>query len=215
MGITILEWSDTIQLDTLGLWLKDRAGRSQLSSNIRQLMNRPPSLVQRPTPPGLQGYADTYGEQVTSDVVADIDKYFVYRAGLGFTIGGLGTGLSPLAILPSDVRPSNTAIATLGEGLVGWYMESKGFVPLSRPIGEGPDFVFEDQQSSSGRLTLVEVKSTQQSDIRQQVRDAAIPRLDYTLKVAVSGGSYTCIVAGVIIRSTTDFDILSLEIALS
>ena len=167
------------------------------------------------TPTPLQAYADLYGEEVTEDAVADLGKYFSYRAVLGLTVGGLPTGLPPLAILPREVRPSTTAISVIGEGLVGWYMQARGLRPLSRPIGEGPDFVFEDTTTIPTLTALVEAKSTQQSDVRQQMRDATIPRLEYALKVATSGARVSCFITGVVIKSTSDFDVLNLDIELT
>lgn len=213
MTVRVFEWTDTIRRNDLGLELKDRAGRSRLSARLSQLLRGTLTPRVSPNPTNLQFYIDIYGEQVTADAVADLEKYVLYRVQMGYTLGGLATGLSPLAILPRDVRPSNTAISVLGEGLVGWFLEQR-FQPLARPIGDGPDFVFEDTRGLGARTVLVEVKATQLSDVRGQMREAAVPALDYSLKVSLSGRNVSCLIAGVIIKSGVDFDLLILEIEL-
>lgn len=215
MSISIFEWSYTIALIPLGLDLKDRVGKAQLSRRLKALLGRNPPPQSVPTPANLQIYIDLYAEQVTADPVADIGKYFQNRAAQGFTVGGLPTGFPPLAILPSDVRPSNTAISAIGEGLVGWYMQQRGFQLLSRPIGEGPDFIFVGPGAPGARTVLVEVKGTQLSDVKGQMSDAAIPRLQYAKNVAIPGNAFSCCIVGVIIKGSGDFDLLNLEIELN
>ena len=150
------------------------------------------------------------------DALADINKYFSRLARMGFTIGGLPTGSSPLSILPSNIRPSNTAISVIGEGLAGWHLQQqRGFVPLSRPIGEGPAFIFQDFTTSPPSTILVEVKTTQQSNVKQQMKDAVVKQLQYARNVATRGNSYSCLLIGMVIRPRSDFDLLEFEIQLT
>lgn len=128
---------------------------------------------------------------------------------------GLPTGLVPLSIRASDVRPSITAISVIGEGLAGWYLErQRGLRPLSRPVGEGPDFVFLDMTNRPPRTILVEVKATQQTDVKQQIKTAAIPLLQYARNATTPGNDFSCCIVGVIIKSSSDFELWKLEIEL-
>lgn len=215
MGIDIFEWSDNIDMRELGLELN--AGRARLNSRLKAILGSEPSTSSEQTPANLQEYIDLFAEQVTADPVIDMFKYFELMAGQGITLGGLPTGYPPLAILPRDPRPSNTAISAIGEGLVGWYMQQRGLRLLSRPIGDGPDFVLEDAGDAFPRTFLVEVKSTQQSGVKAQMSDAAYSRLQYTLNAANASpdSKFSCCISGVIIESSNDFRLLNLEIRLT
>jgi len=214
MSINIFEWSDTIAIVDLALELN--AGKAGLNSRLRLILGQQPSPRLVSTPPNLQFYIDLCAEQVTVDPVSDMLKYFQNLAAQGITVGGLPTGFPPLAIMPSDARPSNTAISAIGEGLVGWYMQQRGRILLSRPIGGGPDFVLGDATGATPRTYLVEVKSTQQLDVKTQMIDAAFPRFQYTLNAAVASPSneFSCCITGVILISGSDFDILNFEMHL-
>ena len=183
-------------------------------SYVSQLLKVTPRPQVDPEPTDLQDYIKFYGEQVTKDAIGDIEEYQNLRL-TGHTIGGLPTGFDPLSIRMGRVRPSNTAISVIGEGLIGWYLQQKrGLRPVSRPIGDGPDFIYYDVRTTPARTMLVEVKSTQQASVTQQIRDAAVPLLNYALHLAHSGAPFSCLIAGVIIKSTSDFEILSLELEL-
>jgi len=196
--------------------LELNAGRARLNSRLRAILGQQPSPRLAPTPPNLQIYIDLCAEQVTVDPMSDMLKYFQNLAGQGITVGGLPTGFPPLAILPRDARPSNTAISAIGEGLVGWYMQQRGVILLSRPIGDGPDFILEDGRGVTPHTYLVEVKSTQQLDVKTQMRDAAFPLFQYTLNAAYASPSneFSCCITGVILKSGNDFDILNFEMHL-
>ena len=210
--ITIYEWQLPFGLASLGFDLKDRAGKNQIASLVRQTLATTPAPRSLQNPPTLQLYVDKYSEQVTTDAAADIQKYIQFQRGLGFTVGGVPTGFAPLAMGRQAIRPSNTAIAGLAEGLAGWYLENSGFLPLARPVGEGPDIVFFAPQQMPPYV-LVQVKGTQQSDVRGQMRSAAVPLLEYGFKVGATlpSNTFSCHVVGVVISSATNFDVLSLR----
>lgn len=165
-------------------------------------------------PPNVQSYADRYGEQVTANGQADLTKYFGFSSVRGFggvtTYGGVPTGMPPLAIAPRDVRPSNTAVSVLAEGLGGWYLETRGLLPLARPIGEGPDFIFTDGTTYS----LVQVKGTQEADVGNRLIDGAFSVLDYASRVVLMDplGQYDCWALGIIIRAGPDYDLLTIQV---
>lgn len=214
MKVRIFEWRDTINKPDLGRYLKDRHGKGRLGDRIRQLLRRGAQLSQEPTPGNLQYYVGLYGEQVTLNASGDLAEYFTVgqNRGFKFTVGGLPTGFPALAIQPRDIKPSNTAISVIGEGLAGWYLAMKGMIPLRRPIGEGPDIIFVNRQGTL--YALVQVKATQEPDVKAQIRLSAIPLLQYTLNVITmsSVDSYFCNIIGVIIEPGNDFDLLSLRI---
>ncbi|MBI2303746.1 MAG: hypothetical protein HYU86_03250 [Chloroflexi bacterium] len=108
-------------MNQLGYYLKDRSGKRDLIEYVRQVLRQTVQPSQQPTPTNLQYYVDLFGEQVTEDAAADLKKYFQFQQARGVTISGLPTGLSPLAIHTGNIRPSNTAIAVVGEGLAGWF----------------------------------------------------------------------------------------------
>lgn len=215
MSINIFEWSITLPPYGLALDLNSTVGQNSLRTGLKSLLNQNPPLQVVATPPNLQRYVDLFAEQVTADPVADMNKYFGNLTAQGITLGGLPTGYSQLAILPSDVRPSNTAISAIGEGLVGWYMLRRGRQLLARPIAQGPDFVLRERQPGAMRVFLVEVKSTQEPGIKGPMGEAAVPRLlQYTLNAATAspGNALSCCITGVIIKSANDFDLLNLDI---
>ncbi|PKB73166.1 MAG: hypothetical protein BZY75_03275 [SAR202 cluster bacterium Io17-Chloro-G7] len=215
MTVNFYEWNDHIDRNDLGFDLKVRAGRTRLNNRLKKLLSKNPAPRVLPMPLNLISYVDLYAEQVAADPVADMRKIFLRLSARGMTIGGLPTGFPPLAVVASDLRPNNTAISTIGEGLVGWYLQQRGLVALARPIGDGPDFIFVRSSVTGIDTILVEVKSTQQSGVKSQMSDAAIPRLQYTLNCATGGSYFSCCVIGVIIRNTDDFDVLNLEIELA
>lgn len=218
MSVNVFTWSDRIDLRQLGLDLNNRSGRAGLERRFRQLLNRTPAPHQLSTPANLLQQIDLYGEQVTENAIADINKYLSNVSTRGFTIGRLQTGFSPLAITARDVKPSNTAVSVIGEGLVGWHMQHRGLQlfgrPIIRPVGEGPDLIFEDGNTAPTRTILVEVKSTQEPDVRAQMRSGVIPLLQFAQNAARATNALSSFVAGVIIKNTNDFDLLNLEIEL-
>jgi len=153
---------------------------------------------------------------VVADPAADLNKYLTTVRGRGFTAGGVGTGLPPLWIVPRDLKPSNSAISAIAEGLAGWYLETvKGMTPLARPIGEGPDLIFSDRQAVSD--ALVQVKGTQEPDLRGRLLDGALDILDYASRVKLMSpySTYSCYVIGVVIKTGSDYELTSLQIDLA
>lgn len=216
MTVRIFRDSEKIATPDLGRLLKDRTGKSELRERMGNRLRTMTSPYGPPRPtPSLGDYADAYGEQVTSNSQDDLRKFFGTAGTRGFTPKGVGTGLSSLAIYPRDIRPSNTAISVLAEGLAGWYLESVGMLPLARPIGEGPDLVFLD--SATRKVALVQVKGTQEPDLRARLSDAALGLLDYGSKVRLMTGRATvsCIVVGVVILTPDDFDLYCVETELA
>jgi hypothetical protein len=169
MGITISRYSHNIPRVDLGRQFLDSSG---LKESLRRVLQTPPATSTAPTPPSLQRFADMYGEQVTADASADIHGYFTALSVRGLTPGRLPTGYSPLGIRIGNVKPSNTAISVLAEGLAGWYLESTGLIPLARPIGK-PDMVFEDRARPG--YALVEVKGTQEPNVKTRLLDWTRP----------------------------------------
>ena len=117
MSVDILEWLDNVATNELALELN--AGRTRLNNRLRAILGSDPTPRSVQTPANLKEYIDLFAEQITADPGADMLKHFELLAGQGITVGGLPTGFPPLAIQPHDVRPSNTAISAIGEGLVG------------------------------------------------------------------------------------------------
>lgn len=212
MPIDIFEYRDMISTPGLGRYLRDRSGKADLRRLVGRWINNFRHTTSLPTP-NLQHYVDKYAEQVVADVVADINKYLSTLQARGFTAGGLGTGLPPLAIVPRDLRPNNSAISAAAEGLAGWYLETvKGLTPLARPIGEGPDLVFTNYQAASD--ALVQVKGTQEPDLRGRLLDGALDLLDYAsrIKLMAPHATYSCYIVGIIIKTGSDYELRNLQI---
>jgi hypothetical protein len=216
-------YQSTIQLnyDNLRRDLNSTSGRTRLRSQLRQQLRSSLTPTVVTIPSDLQDYVDRYAEQVTLLAMADLDKFFVFQQQRGFTVGGLPTGFPPLAIMPRDIKPSNTAISAIGEGVAGWYIENHlRFRPLSRtirPVGEGPDFILVNQTTPAS-VVLVEVKGTPESSvIAERLVEAAVPRgLQYTCNVADRRlpGRYAYLLLGVLIRQISDLELWSLRIDL-
>ena len=214
MPIDIWEYKGVLSTPDLGRYLKDRSGKADLRRLVGRWINNFLPTASLATP-NLQHYVDKYAEQVLADVMADINKYFSTLQARGFTLGGVGTGLPPLAIVPRDLRPSNSAIAAAAEGLAGWYLETvKGMTPLARPIGEGPDLIFTNFQAASD--ALVQVKGTQEPDLRGRLSDGALDILDDAsrIKLMAPNARYSCYVIGVIIKTASDYELRSIQIDL-
>jgi hypothetical protein len=127
MPVDIFEHRDVISTVDLGRYLKDRTGKNDLRRLVRGWIRRSSTqLTNSLTTPNLQYYVDKYAEQVVADAAADLNKYFRTLQARGFTLGGVATGLPPLAILPKYLRPSNSAISAAAEGLAGWYLGMLG-----------------------------------------------------------------------------------------
>ena len=171
------------------------------------------------TPSTLQYYVDMYGEQVTVNAEADLARYFKFQSSRGFgatTLGGIPTVVPLLATHPGDVKPSNTAISVLAEGIAGFYMGTKAghtgyrLFPAARLVGEAPDLVFEDGRST---IALIQVKGTQEPDVKGRMADSGIPLLQYAANEKhYDPSSYICFVIGVIIVPSVDFQLHSLRI---
>jgi hypothetical protein len=163
----------------------------------------------------LQYYVDKYGEQVVADPAADLNKYFRTLQARGFTLGGVATGLPPLAILPKYLRPSNSAISTVAEALAGWYLETvKSMTPLARPIGEGPDLIFTDRRAGSD--ALVQVQGTQEPDLQGRLFDGAVKLLGYasSIKHMAPHSTFSCHIIGIAIKTGSDYELVNLQIDL-
>ena len=214
MTVDVSEWSYQIATRSIGPDLNSTVGKNRLSKRVAASLAQLPARRSEPTPRNLQDIIDIFGEQVTVDAVGDLSRYFRVTQARGFTPGGLATGLSPLAIGPGDVRPSNTAISVIGEGLAGWYLGGQQLRPLARPIGEGVDLIFQDLLTRPRRYALVQVKATQQRDILGQMKRSLPDLLQYGYNVAAVAppNTYTCYVIGVVIAPSGDFDLLSLRL---
>lgn len=211
MIIAVYEARGPMAKTDLGKALKDRSGKTGLRQHLRNLLNRKVGPTNYNTP-NIQFFEDKYGEQITHDAVQDIAKFFESNRHRGFTPGGIPTPYPPLAILPRDIKPSNTAIATIGEALAGWYLEQLNMTCLSRPISEGADLVFRD---AHGTITLISsVKATQGPDIEGRLCEAAIDLLEYVGNVVLMDpvSPFDCSVIGVVIRPQSNYDLHSLRI---
>lgn len=105
--------------------------------------------------PGFQYYVDMYSEVTTKDPWDDIALFFqrVFASHQAqFSSGAL--------LYPVKTHELNiAAMASASEALAGWFCEDHyGWELYTRPSRVTPDIVFQD--SASGRLALVEVKST-------------------------------------------------------
>lgn len=110
------------------------------------------------------------------------------------------------------MKPSNTAIGTIGEALAGWYLERNGLTCVSRPISEGVDLIFRDEP---GTITcLVSAKGTQEPDVIGILGDAGVKLLQETLNVVNmdKASTFDCFVIGVVINSESEYDLHSLRI---
>ncbi|MCX6022304.1 MAG: hypothetical protein NTZ05_11355 [Chloroflexi bacterium] len=157
----------------------------------------------------VQEMADRYAEQVTTNAEGDITKYFAMTRGTGYTLGGIATGMTelPLTVRSRDPMPSATAIASIGEAVVGWYFEQQALTPISRPVAEFPDLVFRD--TAEGTYYLVEVKATQEPNIDSNIRDAMMSLFTYVRHLLLLPGDmdYECCAVGVIIRPGLDYEL--------
>ncbi len=211
MSINIFEWSTSIPRVDLGQQVQNR---TTLQSRLRSVLYTVPPPVPEPLPANLQGYADMYGEQVTVDALADLNRYFLAISSRRLTLGGLPTGFSPLSILSRGLRPSNTAISVLGEGLAGWYLERNGLIPLARPVATGADLVFTNP--TRAERYLVQATGTQRpGTIRDVIRNRCVEFLQFAHNVLpVTSSRYSCILVGVEVTNSSNFDIFALHISL-
>lgn len=129
-------------------------------------------------------------------------------------MGGLPTGSASLAIPPHDIKPSNTAISVIGEGLAGWLFQQLGMFAYARPIGISADLIFTDMQRNT--FALVQVKTTQSAYIKDPILKDVVKDIDQASRVRdyASRYTYTCDLVGVIIKTVNDFEILHLQIEL-
>lgn len=106
-------------------------------------------------PPGFQHYVDMYSEVTTKDPWDDIVLFFQRASALG-----QAQFLSSALHYPIKTHELNiAAMASASEALAGWFCENHyGWDLYARPSKVTPDIVFRD--SASGRLALVEVKSS-------------------------------------------------------
>ena len=214
--MVIYEYNLSFSSSHLGRLLNDKP---DLRYSLRLALNRGTYPAHVVTPPTMQYYVDMYGEQVTVDASGDLARYFSFQSSRGFgatTIGGIPTLLPALANHPGDVRPSNTAISVLAEGVAGWYIGTKTshtgrpFFPQARPVAEAPDLVFQDGRNT---VALVQVKGTQEPDIKARMADSGIPLLQYAFnEMHGTPSSYICFVIGVIILHSIDFELHSLQV---
>lgn len=218
MSVSMFEWVLSISLTQLAGYLMHPLGRKEFERLIKHHLDQGPQATppaQR-TPRRLQDYVDVYGEQVTDDAVADVHKYFPYYYIPGLTVGGLPTGMSPLGVAARHVRCSDTALAVLGEGLAGWFFEQRGWMPLARPIRWPTDLVFTRIHQNRMDCALVQVKCTQWTTVRQNIKGemaaAAVEHAAHAFWVQQyePNTAYSCHVVGVIVNGSDDFDVLSL-----
>lgn len=214
--MVIYEYNLSFSSSQLGRLLNDKP---DLRHRLRRELSKSYSPTKLASPSALQYYVDMYGEQVAVNAEADLDRYFKFQLSRGFgatTIGGISTVVPALATHPGDVKPSNTAISVLAEGVAGFYVGTRTsragrpLFPLRRPVGEAPDLVFEDGRST---IALVQVKGTQEPDIKGRIADSGIPLLQYAANEKhYDPSSYICFIIGVIIVPSVDFEIHSLGI---
>lgn len=212
MTIDVYEGSHQISRPQLGDY---NLNRSALRRALSRWLGAITLVQPSPILPPLQHIADKYGEQITVDAETDLQRYitFMQVGGLS-TLGGVPTGYSPFGLNPRHVRPSNTAISVLGEGLAGWYLESLQHMScLGRPIGVSPDLVFEDAGKTS--YALVEVKGTQQSHIHDRMGEAVISlfAIGANLILRDPRTSYDLRVIGVIVNPVAGYQLHSLNIS--
>ena len=106
-------------------------------------------------PPGFQHYVDKYSEVTTKDPWDDIVLFFQRAPALGQAQFSSGALRYPVKTHELNIA----AMASASEALAGWFCEDRyGWDLYARPSRVTPDIVFRD--SSSGRLALVEVKSS-------------------------------------------------------
>ena len=96
-------------------------------------------------------------------------------------------------------------------------MQQRGLQPLARPIGEPIDLVFRATYGGSSNYALVQVKATQQKDIKGQMKRVVPDLLQYGFNVAAANPlqRYSCYIIGVRIRPQGSFELSRLSIDLA
>lgn len=115
--------------------------------------------------PGFQNYVDKYSEVTTQNPWDDIALFFQRARGFGQTQNPPSGLLYPVKAPELNIA----AMASAAEALAGWFCEDRyGWTLYARPSKVTPDIVFRDD--ASGRLALVEVKSTGRlADVRTKL----------------------------------------------
>lgn len=156
----MLEWRLNVQRTEFAEYLMDAPGRNKTKRLVNDHLNGPPSAAAppQPTPQGLQRYADDYGEQVTYDTAADVDKYFRYYHIPGATVGGLPTGISPLGVAAVHVKyrsgerrgqslvvngTTNASAAATYRALVGDLQNQMNRDTIKRPLRRAGHSVYD------------------------------------------------------------------------
>ncbi len=122
---------------------------------------------------GFQWYVDKYTEVTTSEPWNDVDLFFQRLA----RVGARSARVGPLLYTLRYPILNAAAMASAAEALAGWFCETHyNWDLITRPQRVSPDMVFHD--SRSGRLALVEVKSTGRSgSVRSKVTGEMIKLL--------------------------------------
>lgn len=197
---------------------RDRFTQQVLNAYISSWLAAPaavsPYNLQSPTF-DLQSYIDKYSEQTTADPLQDIRKYFTASGSGGTTYGGIPTGSSILAYRPKKLQVNTAAVAAIGEGLAGWYLEDiEGLTCIVRPSGVSPDLIFEEP--GTGRYALVEVKTRLEGTagkMRTQMNEGVFTVLDVLAKTKlIRKGLYLAYAMVVVIYDADNFEIHRLRI---
>ena len=157
INVSVTEYRHSITAHEVGL-TRD----TQTVSRLRE--QHVPSWFSAPTQsqwqadlnagPGFQWYVDKYTEVTTSEPWKDVELFFQRLDAVGRWTGHGGNLLYP----SRNPLLNTAAMANSAEALAGWFCEeSYDWELITRPQRVSPDIVF---LHHSGRLALVEVKST-------------------------------------------------------
>lgn len=167
---------------------------------------QPPSLI---TAVSLARHVDDYADHICVDAFGDLGK-FLKLPTLHLTPGGLPVASLLISYPRKGVQPNWMSLSALSEGIAGWYLRTKGYHSVCRPLGEGLDLVF---QRSDGRWCLISVKC---SFTKERLKTAMVEATATLLKEIVSARHgmrrFLAYIIGVRFIDSLAFEVYSLEL---
>ena len=211
--LEVFQCDVSISRPELGL-TRDKYSIAELRSRLTRRINQvgwQQSSVAAPIQRPLQDLVDDFAAKVATGAVVSLQTWARIRPLSGFTVGGRASVSAPLQYTRGQIRPSESDVGAIGEGIAGYYLETiENLVFEIRPFDVSPDFIFRD--TATGSVILCEVKASIGSWPRTLVTDA-MNLLDVLSKsLFIRPRSYVAYLVQVKILSDTDFELRRLKV---
>ena len=159
----------------------------------------------------LQDLIDDFAERNAAGAIANLSDYFRRLGGpSGYTRGGRRAVNRALLYTRDRLKPSESDIGALGEGIAGYYLEDvEGLSFEIRPFDVSPDFIFRDPRTMA--VILAEVKTSLMQ--MPNVVPVAISLLDILAKTKfIRKGKYMAYIIAVKIIDLNNFELRRLKL---